>query len=50
SSVNEALATLNNLPLPSLPMLSLGAVFAAASVLWIVGNGLLLTRAYQFKR
>lgn len=50
SLLNEGLTTLDNLPLPSLSALGLGIFFAAVSALWIIGNGLLLTRTYQIKR
>ena len=50
SLLSEGMATVENLSLPSLPLLSLGVFFAAVSALWIVCNGLLLTRAYQIKR
>jgi anti-sigma factor RsiW len=50
SLLNEGITTVENLALPSLSALGLGIFFAAVSALWIVGNGLLLTRAYQIKR
>ena len=50
SLLSQGQAVFDNLPLPTLPALGLGAFFAAVSALWIVGNGLLLTRAYQIKR
>jgi anti-sigma factor RsiW len=50
SLLNEGLTALDNLPLPSLSALGLGIFFAAVSALWIIGNGLLLTRTYQIKR
>lgn len=49
SALAEGLTLINNLPWPSLSLLSLGAFFAAMSVMWLVGNGLLLTRTYQIK-
>ncbi len=48
--LSQGQAAFDNLPLPTLPALGLGAFFAAVSALWIVGNSLLLTRAYQIKR
>ncbi len=50
SLLNEGITTVENLPLPTLPALGLGAFFATVSTLWLVGNGLLLTRAYQIRR
>ena len=35
-------------PLPSLPMLNVGLCLAAVSLLWLVGNGLLLRRQPSF--